>query len=218
VPAIPGAGLAGFGILPTNYGLRRDGVIGGLYAGYNWQTGQTVFGIEGDISFLDGRGSSTQALFDTFNGAPTIDGSTVQVTANNRWLASIRGRVGYAWDRVMVYATGGAAFTETRYNINLVTTPSSFNGVPSSSIGFSQDKVGYAAGLGVEWMIAANWIARLEYLHYGFGGSTGSLPVVGSNCTVALNCRLAASTSDLNIDTVRVGLSYKFGGPVVAKY
>jgi outer membrane immunogenic protein len=217
-PAIGGGGLAGFGILPTAHNLGGDGVLGGLYAGYNWQTGNAVYGFEGDVSFLNRRTSNTQGLFDTFTGVPTVDGSTVQITANTRSLESIRGRIGYAWNSFMLYGTGGVAFNQTNYALNLVTTPGSFNGAPSGSIGFSQNNVGYAVGFGAEWMATQNWIFRLEYLHYGFNGSSGTLPVVGDTCTVAVGCRLVASTSNLNIDSVRVGLAYKFGGPVVAKY
>jgi outer membrane immunogenic protein len=217
-PAIPGTGDAGLGLLPTSHSLRRDGVIGGVYAGYNWQVGRGVYGIEADISPLDSRKSDLKSLFDTFAGVPRLNGSTVQIDARSNWLASVRGRIGYAWDRTLIYGTGGAAFTHTDYSLNLVTTPDSFNGVPSSSIGFGQDKVGYAIGVGAEWMATQNWILRLEYLHYAFRGSSGSLPIVGDTCTAAVNCRLVASTSDLNFDSVRVGVSYKWGGPVVAKY
>jgi outer membrane immunogenic protein len=223
-PSVPGNELAGFGLLPTNHGLKRDGVIGGLYAGYNWQVGQTIFGIEGDGSYLGGRGSNTQALFSSLGGVPTLDGSKIQLTASDRWLASIRGRLGYASNQVMVYATGGVAFTEVHSNLNLMVPPnqvgslSDLNDAPSSFTSFSQNKTGYAAGAGIEWMFAPNWIGRLEYLHYGFGGATGVLPIVHDSCFVETNCRFQAKLSDLNIDSVRVGISYKFGGPVVAKY
>jgi outer membrane immunogenic protein len=224
-PAISGNGLAGFGLLPTNHGLKRDGVIAGLYAGYSWQVGQTIFGIEGDGSYLGRQGSSTQALFFTSGGAPALDGSKIQLTASDRWLASIRGRLGYAFNQVMVYGTGGAAFTEVRSNLNLLVPPNqtingqfNLNDAPSSFTSFSQNKTGYAAGAGIEWMFAPNWIGRLEYLHYGFGGATGVLPIVHDSCFVETHCRFQAKLSDLNIDSVRVGISYKFGSPVVAKY
>jgi outer membrane immunogenic protein len=221
-PAIPGGGLAGFGILPVDFGsLNSNGFTGGVYGGYNWQAGHSVFGVEGDFSYLDRSSSSTpQALFSTFGATTAIGGASLQLTTSAHWLASVRGRIGYAWDKAMVYATGGAAFTHVNYNQNLVAGV--LTGIvglpPTSSVGFSQDKVGYAAGVGVEWMMATNWLLRLEYLHYGFQGSSGALPVVAGSCTAAVNCRFVASTSDLNLDTVRVGLSYKFGGPVVARY
>jgi outer membrane immunogenic protein len=224
-PAVSGNGVAGFGLLPTNYGLKRDGLVGGLFAGYNWQVGHTVFGIEGDGSYLGGQGSNTQALYSTFQaGPPALDGSSIQLTANAKWLASIRGRLGYASDQVMVYATGGVAFTNQHSDINLIVPPVQIgglfdlDGVPSSSASFSQTRTGYAAGAGVEWMFAPNWIGRVEYLHYGFDGATGSLPIVAQECVASVNCRFQAKLSDLNIDSVRVGIAYKFGGPVVAKY
>jgi outer membrane immunogenic protein len=225
-PAIPGAGLAGFGYLPTSYGLNRDNVIGGVYAGYNWQFGRSVLGIEGDINGLGNRsGSSTVVLTPTFPGASPNVTSSIQVSSRNTWLATLRGRLGYTWDKLMIYGTGGAAFTQTNYDINLnagAAIPSNLgnNGVSSGVVSFRNDKVGFAVGAGAEWMVATNWIVRAEYMYHRFEGATGTFPILspGFSCTAAANFRFQASASDLEIHTLRAGLSYKFGGPVVARY
>jgi outer membrane immunogenic protein len=216
-------GLAGFGFLPTTHNLNGDGFIGGLYAGYNWQSGSYVLGVEGDFAYLDGTRSNTQPLIATFPGVVLNPEGLTTVTNNNHWLGSLRGRVGYAWDHVMLYATGGVAFRDSGNTVSVVPGPvpgaiGNFNGAPGGVAGFNNNQVGYAVGVGGEWMISQNWILRAEYLHYGFQGSSGTLPIVGDTCTGAANCSFVVNTSDRNIDTARVGIAYKFGGPVVAKY
>jgi opacity protein-like surface antigen len=73
---------------------------------------------------------------------------------------------------------------------------------------------GYVVGAGVERMLTQNWLIRAEYLHYGFGTSSGQLPLLGSapglTCFYG-QCTWAISSSSLNFDTVRVSVSYKFG-------
>jgi outer membrane immunogenic protein len=222
-PAVGGASLAGFGFLPTAHDLKRDGFIGGFYAGYNWQSGPYVLGVEGDIAYLDRTRSNVQPLIATFPGVVLNPEGLATVSSDSHWLGSIRARVGYTWNHLMLYATGGVAFRDNGYTLTIVPGPvpgaiGNFNGAPGGVAGFGSDQVGYAAGVGGEWMISPNWILRAEYLHYGFKGSNGTVPIVGSNCTAAVNCRFVANTSDRNIDTARVGIAYKFGGPVVAKY
>jgi outer membrane immunogenic protein len=218
-PAIDGASLAGFGILPMPYSLNRNGFIGGVYAGYNWQIGATVVGIEADASYLDGSRSGIDNLTPTFTGASAFAPyGTFSVTENSHWLASLRGRLGYTWGNVLLYGTGGVAFSEEKFDSTLtITNP--LVGAPGGTVSSSETKVGYAVGAGVEWMATANWLLRAEYLHYGFGGASDSLPVVGGlTCTAAVNCHFAVTASNSNIDTVRIGLAYKFGAPLVAKY
>jgi outer membrane immunogenic protein len=219
-PSVPAIGLAGFGLLPTAHDLRRDQVLGGLYAGYNWQSGNWVLGVEADFSYIDGGKSNTQSLNGTYTGAADFNPSAfVTVSSNSHWLATARGRIGYAWDRTMLYVTGGAAFTDARYNLVVTPTgPAGLNGYAGGSASFDSDRIGYVVGVGGEWLATNNWVLRAEYLHYGFKGISGTMPVLGAECNAAANCRFVLSTSDRNIDTVRVGIAYKFGGPVVAKY
>ena len=71
-PSIAGAGLAGFGLLPTSSSLNKSGVLGGPYAGYNWQMHNWLLGVEGDFTFLSWNVSDTENFFATFPGAPTL--------------------------------------------------------------------------------------------------------------------------------------------------
>ena len=144
------------------------GLIGGTI-GYNWQMNQVVLGLEGDIDWSNIRGSS---------GC----GAGFNCETRNDWLATLRGRLGYAgWGRFMPYVTGGAAFG------NIKTTVS---GVGSSDT----TKTGWTLGGGVEASIAGPWTAKVEYLYVdlGTGGS-----VLGSD-------------ADFRTNIVRAGLNYRF--------
>jgi len=171
-----------------------NGVIGGAHIGYNLQIGQWVAGIEGDVDGTNFRRTSGPDPFfgDTFlRISKDIEGS-------------VRGRVGIAWDRALLYATGGVAFAgiETSY-----TSPVGFNG-------FSRTRVGYTVGGGIEYAITNNWSVRAEYRFSDFGRFT-DLAAVALAPGIAVGHRLIQNR-------VQAGFSYKFDmwapGPVVATY
>jgi outer membrane immunogenic protein len=136
----------------SNYaGLDKYDVSGGLIGatiGYNWQFGTWVFGLEGDIDWTGIRGSGTNLY-----GA----------TTKNDFLATMRGRVGYSFDRFMPYVTGGLAIG----NIN------------ANDYWFSksQTNAGWTVGAGVEFAFAPQWTAKVEYLYVDLG----SVDLVGVN-------------------------------------
>ena len=87
-----------------------------------------------------------------------------------------------------------------------------------ATVTFWDTKTGYVVGGGAEWMLTPNWLLRAEYLHYGFDSSS-SLPLVFATATDACApgaCFWNVNSSRQNIDTVRVGLSYKFGATAPA--
>jgi outer membrane immunogenic protein len=118
------------------------GVVGGTI-GYNYQIGQAVVGLEGDIDWADINGTTT-----TF--------CTLGCKTSDTWLSTVRGRLGYAADRFMPYITGGAAFG----NIN-ATTPGFAGG--------SATNAGWTVGGGLEFAIAGHWTAKAEYLYVDLG-------------------------------------------------
>jgi outer membrane immunogenic protein len=213
-PGILFGGVAGYGLLPTSYGLGRDGLLGGVHAGYNWQMMQWLVGIEGDFVFLNAKASESEALLATFPGAPTPTNAILQVTAKNDWLASARLRLGYVWNNLLLYGTAGAAWTEASYRATFNGPGSGVAAFPAGSAAsssFSKTSTGYVVGGGLEWMILQNWLLRVEYLHYGFDNATGNVPFTGGNCTLAAaNCSWNIGTTHLQFDTVRAGVSYKF--------
>ena len=118
------------------------GLVGGTI-GYNYQIGQAVVGIEGDIDWANIKGTTNNAC--TF-GCRTSDS----------WLSTVRGRLGYAADRFMPYITGGAAFGDVK-----ASTP----GFP----GANSDRVGWTAGAGIEFAVAQNLSLKAEYLYVDLG-------------------------------------------------
>jgi len=148
------------------------GVIGGT-AGFNWQTGQVVFGIEGDVDWSGVSGTTLTAC------AP---GCATQ----NDWLGTVRGRLGYSFDRFLPYITGGLAAGDIK-----ATTP--------GFAGASQTNLGWTIGAGVEVAILGNWSAKAEYLHVDLGNF---------NCGLA--CGLATPDNvSFTADLVRGGVNYK---------
>jgi outer membrane immunogenic protein len=124
-------------------GFDANGWLAGALAGVNYQVGQAVFGLEGDINWANFEGSAT------CGGA--ICGTEVP------WYGTLRGRLGYAADRFMPYVTGGLAFGKVN-----ATVP----GVGSQS----ETQLGWTAGAGVEYAVTNNISWKTEYLYMDLGG------------------------------------------------
>jgi outer membrane immunogenic protein len=127
------------------------------------------------------------------------------MTADTHWAASVRARLGYAlMPNVLVYGTGGDAWKRTDYS-----GADTFNTGQTLATAFGQTQTGWVAGGGVEWAPwSNNWILRLEYLHYQFGGTSAT--VKGAGPVIGLPIATTFNFDGLKLDTVRAGLSYKF--------
>jgi opacity protein-like surface antigen len=184
------------GFLNTN---PKGGLFGG-HAGYNWQYGKVVAGVEVDF---DGAGIKSS---DTILTGPAliVQGNTLVVsTFNNSQsvkfdeLATARARLGYALlPDLLAYGTAGAAWGHSTLNLT-----ETIGSTVEASTDANADHFGWAAGAGLEYHLGHGFIVRGEYLHYDFVKNTYSFP--DSNPAFGAN---AAST----IDVVRGGLSYKF--------
>jgi outer membrane immunogenic protein len=155
------------------------GWLAGATVGYNWQAGSIVYGLEGDIAWTDVKGSS----------ANVVCGIASTCETSNRWLATFRGRVGYAFDRFLPYVTAGGAYGDVRSSI-----------VPAG-VSASTTQWGWTAGGGIEYAVLSNWTAKFEYLYVDLGSFDPGFaaPVVGN--------------INFKEHLVRVGLNYKFAGP-----
>jgi outer membrane immunogenic protein len=180
-------GPAGFANFTVNY--ESKGALGGGEAGYNWQSGNIVFGVEGDAFWSSFKGDdAAQAL-----GA--IDATKL------RWGATLRGRGGIAVDRLMLFFTGGWAYGEF-----LHTDTDLVNGLGIDQ--FSANRSGLTAGGGIAYAITDNLIGKVEYRYFDFGRYVRAAPLNGQ----------LPYTVDNTYSVVTLGLDFKFGGPVVAKY
>jgi len=149
--------VGGAGYTPDNTAF-----IGGGQLGYNWQSGNLVYGWEGDISGLAGR-----KTINTYN--------TGYLTYRNHieWLSTIRGRAGLALGRTMVYMTAGLAIGGTD-NLMSWSNASCCGGTQSYS--GTKTRVGWTVGVGIEHMWDRNWSLGLEALYVDLGDSDGSVP------------------------------------------
>lgn len=109
----------------------------------------------------------------------------------------------------MIYVTGGAAFGEV--DTNVATTTTTVAGVTPAAAFAYATRVGWTVGAGTEWAIWGGWSAKLEYLYVDLG-------TVSNTFTGIVSFPAFYSSSHFTDNIVRVGLNYRFGGPVVAKY
>jgi outer membrane immunogenic protein len=191
-----------------NYRFEPSGFTGGGQLGCNYQTGNFVFGLEGDVDYLGLRATRNVTLPFPLGGMFSIADS---MSAD--WMATARGRVGYAMNNWLFYATGGLAVTELRFNHAYTDTLA-----VTQNASLSDTRYGWTVGAGVEVAIGGGpWSAKLEYLHADFGTAS----VTGQFLFAGVPSGLFTTHSlNLRTDIVRAGLNYKFGGgaPVVAKY
>ena len=198
-------------------------VIGGQ-AGYNWQAGAFVYGIEVDLNSIPLSSSQTVRGF-----LPDNRWFLVSTNTDTHWLLTSRGRLGWAAaPQVLLYATGGFAATDMRIGNSFADEPApSFTGNGYFTHGFSSasaTRVGYAVGGGGEWVWSRNWSIKAEYLYVSFDSVSTRLrtnlrPTPPCNpgpfglgiCIPPPHVPDYMSTSaSLNASTIRVGLNYKF--------
>jgi outer membrane immunogenic protein len=190
------------GARPGSVGLDRDGFIGGGQIGYNWQGGPNwVFGMEADISYTDLRETRT-VVTAPLAGPGSLANS---FTSNMDYFGTVRGRLGYAWDRTMVYATGGLAYARIENSAAFFGTAGELQFVG----GNRRTETGYTVGGGIEHAFAGNWTMKAEYLYYDLGSNT-----IGVNFVPGSGGGGTGYDSRFENDghIVRAGLNYKFGG------
>lgn len=209
---------AGTVLFESSGSSNLNGVIGGGQIGYNWQMQNWLFGLEADIQGADESGSRSFTCptgVCTPNtgilGAGLFPGPAVPVTLSQKidWFGTVRGRIGLlATPRVLLYGTGGLAYG----GVNTSET------IGAAALGFSntETRVGWTLGAGIEGAIGGGWSAKLEYLYMDLGTTSGSFltPIA------ALGGGFISSNFNSRItdNILRVGVNYRFGGPVVARY
>jgi outer membrane immunogenic protein len=197
--------------LPTSTRDTKSGVNGGVQAGYNYQTGCTLFGIEADWSWSDTNASSFNTDGDGPVGAPGTD--TLSVSSKMRWFGTVRARSGVIVDNVLLYVTGGLAYANFNNSVSI------FEDDPATTLTLSRSKTrwGWTAGLGTEWAFAPNWSLKSEVLYMRFEKDTATF--IGDGLPAGGNLGQAYRLESQNEAWIsRIGVNYRFGGPVVARY
>jgi len=161
--------------------------VGGGQIGYNWQSGAIVYGLETDIQYVDTGGSVAWGQYTWWAGRGGGDGA---------YFGTVRARIGYAFDRTLVYITGGLAY----------------GGLNSNPLtGNTTSNAGWTIGGGVEYAFTNNWTVKLEGLYVDTGegrraqvfeNPAGGVPPAGTYTAV--------SNGGGGAGLVRVGVNYKF--------
>jgi outer membrane immunogenic protein len=169
----------------------NGGTVGGQ-VGYRWQTGPVVFGVEAQGNWADFTGDNTSQLF--------ADRNHTKIDA----FGLFTGQIGYTFNNVLLYAKGGAAVVDDKYDVY---------GIPSNLLlaTASETRWGGTVGVGFEYGFAPNWSAGLEYDHIFLGTNT-------NNLTTPVGALFNAESISQNVDLFTARINYRFGGPIVARY
>jgi outer membrane immunogenic protein len=165
------------------------GGLGGGEVGYNIQSGAYVFGVEADLAWAEIKGDDAFAL-------GSNDATRLQ------YAGTLRGRSGFTIDRFLMFFTGGWAYGDLRH-----TNTDPVLGIDQ----FAAHRNGLTGGGGIAYALTDNLIGKVEYRYYDFG----SYSRAGAPLTP--NGQLPYSVNN-TYSLVTVGLDFKFGGPVVARY
>jgi outer membrane immunogenic protein len=181
----------------NNFGASNSiKFIGGGQVGANYEfSNGALVGVEADFDWLPNNGNTTTTTLAAGPGTP----ATASVTVNNQWVTTVTGRLGYAWDRLLVYGKGGGAWVGSSNPTVAV------NGV-ATTVSTTNSNWGWTAGAGVEYAFWGNFSARLEYDYIGLQNQSFTIP-----STSAILPGDVFSGSSRNIQMVTLGINYKFG-------
>jgi outer membrane immunogenic protein len=174
--------ITGTGVAQSSVNINSW--LAGAQVGCNYQTGPVVFGIQGDYDWTNANVSATDATF--------IPAGSVSDQTNMKSLASVTGRIGYAWDRFLIYGKGGGAWVKDNY---------SETGAGFASTA-SETRTGWTAGVGGEYAFTDFLTGFVEYDFYGFG--TKSDAFAGTLATNVVDIKQ-------NVSIVKGGINFKFG-------
>jgi outer membrane immunogenic protein len=193
-------------ISPAAFALNRasfdaSGFLGGGQVGFNLQSGAFVYGVEFDASWTNADGDAIQTVTPTWRSLTELN-----------WLGTVTGRIGYAWDRVLLYAKGGVAWANETHSQFF--TPAA-TGISTLVSSLDHTQTGWVVGGGIEWAMSGNWSAKVEYNYVDLGSDRFTFlnnpPAPGARATDIWDI-------DQRIHMVKFGINYRFGGPVVARY
>jgi len=187
--------LPPFAVVATAEGCHdATGGVAGGQVGYRWQSGGWVFGLEAQGNWADLRGSNvSQAIGGSINRSK-IDA-----------FGLFTGQVGYAWNNVLLYAKGGAAVTDNKYDIL-----STAGGALLASTNNST-RWGAVVGAGLEYGFTPNWSVAFEYDHIFMDRHN-------VNFVTPAGVPAGSDSIKQDVDLFTARLNYKFGGPLIAKY
>ncbi len=206
---VPAGGAAATGFGPFSTPSSNVGFVGGGQIGYNIQNGMFVYGVEADIDYFNAGSSRNRTFAD--NNVFAGGSLTTFGRSGNGYLGTVRGRLGVAaFDRTLLYVTGGLAYGDYGSTTRLVRFNNVAGGVPASfdfsnnNSALGDTRIGYAIGAGVEYAFTQRISGKVEYLYTDLGSRTYNLTGVTNTPTY-----IQAKT-DGTAQMARVGINYKF--------
>jgi outer membrane immunogenic protein len=199
----------------ANQKLSGSTFLGGLHAGYNWQFGHVLAGVEGDATLMNYNKSvvSTGILPGGLFGGGTLQAVNSFAA---RDLFTLRGRLGLTADRLLVFATGGVAFA----NLDMESRNTWVNNTFEIDHSLNGLRTGYVVGGGLEYAMLSNWLLRVEYQHVQFGTVSGTSEALlaggvrycGTPASPFPTVPTCGYTQTIHpgMDLVRLGVSKKF--------
>jgi outer membrane immunogenic protein len=177
--------------------------LGGGQVGVNYEFwGGVVVGAEAMFDWAPNQNNTITATLP----ASLVPATTATATINNRWLSTATGRLGYAWDRVLLYGKAGGAWVG-QSNSALTTTTAAGGTSALGVTNSNSNNFGWTAGVGVEWAFWGTWSARAEYDYIGLNNQTYTTATLPGN---AFSADSITATSR-HINMVTAGVNYKFG-------
>ena len=198
------------GARPASSSLETDGFSGGGQIGYNYQAGLFVWGIEADIAYTDLK-NSVDVIGTT--------GAVSRFSNELNYLGTVRGRLGIAFDRVLVYGTGGFAYGDVESRGDFFATPAAGGLAVTQFRGVRSDiRTGYAAGGGIEWALPASYTMfnsnavtlKAEALYYDLEKSDVIVADTGLAPAATRGQSYTSRFENTGI-IARAGINFKFG-------
>ena len=192
-----GVGIAPAIATAATGSISPSGFTAGGQVGWNYQINQYVFGIEADMAYTDLKATRTSVPIGFVNAMLS--------TVESRWLATVRGRLGFASGQALFYATGGLAIAEVKFFDQL--------GIATLQTNSDNDiRFGWTVGGGVEWALSQYWSIKAEYLYVDLGGASHN-----NLCSAALVCTTGLTLDhDMREHVARIGINYRFPGTLFA--
>jgi outer membrane immunogenic protein len=191
-------------LAPTSLSPDPSGPFGGIQAGYNYQSGCFVVGIEADFSWSGMSGSQTVSPIIRNDGTPFAGGGVLSASEEIKWFGTLRPRFGYTvTPSLLVYGTGGLAYGDVSYSANTDFRPLFATFYPAS---VSSTKVGWTVGGGFEYAVAKNWTIKTEYLYMDLGDQSA---IANPSTPVSVPYKVGYNW-ETKAHLVSIGLNYKF--------
>ncbi len=204
-----------------NREAKPKGFTGGAQAGYNFQSGNFVAGVE--VDFNSARQNQTVSGRENFTNVNPQYPFQVTQTIKTDWLMTVRPRAGFTAGKALIYGTGGLAVTNINYQMNYEDFPPNppvnavqIKGTASNAI--KETKAGWTAGAGAEFKIGDKWSVKGEYLYTQFNanGTTNNLSIATinsggtSNGSTTIPNQIFTSDVKLKSHNFRFGFNYRF--------